>query len=112
MAGSSAVYRIGYGSRKQLLAGPIGLAAVALLLLSGRIVPGQGWITGLWVTGMVVLLIDSIVLGLRARRGISLAADGITWHRHAIFIPWSSVNGASLRAGRFGERLVLEVVAP
>jgi hypothetical protein len=112
MVGSSTVHRIGYGSWKQLLAGPIGLVGLALLLLSRHIVPGQEWVTRLWVAGMAVLLIDSLVLGLRSRQGISLGADGITWHRHGLFIPWSYVSGASLRTGRSGERLVLEVIAP
>jgi hypothetical protein len=63
------------------------------------------------LVGIVVLEADRILTALRSIRGLTLAADGITWHKREIFLPWSNVAGVVLADDRRGRhRLVVLVV--
>ncbi len=45
-----------------------------------------------WVAGTLLFLVSGLVMALRTRRGLTLDADGITWHQVELFIPWSQVT--------------------
>ncbi|MEU8802128.1 hypothetical protein [Spirillospora sp. NPDC048819] len=48
--------------------------------------------TIVWLIGLVLAVVSGAVIELRSARGLTLDADGITWHRVELFIPWSRVT--------------------
>ncbi|WP_443108081.1 hypothetical protein [Actinomadura sp. 3N407] len=49
-----------------------------------------------WVVGLVLIVASGVVTELRSARGLTLDADGITWHRVELFIPWSRVTDVGI----------------
>jgi hypothetical protein len=66
----------------------------------------------LWVLGIGLLETNAILTARRARRGLTLAPDGVTWHKYAMFLPWSIVTAVEQSAVRRGHRLVVRVSEP
>jgi hypothetical protein len=69
-----------------------------------------------WLVGVVVIDVNMVLVALRTRRGLTLAAAGITWHGSELFLPWSSVAdleiGGVLKGRGTGgapDRLVVKV---
>ncbi|MDN3359006.1 hypothetical protein [Actinomadura sp. DC4] len=71
-----------------------------------------GWDAGgpmvLWIPGIALLETNAILTALRARRGLTLAADEITWHKYEMRLSWSNVTAVEQR----GRRLVVRVGEP
>lgn len=61
-----------------------------------------------WAVGLVVIAVSAVLTAVRARRGLTLAADGLTWHKHQIFVPWTNVAGVEAA----GDRVLVRVVEP
>lgn len=71
------------------------------------------WPLVIYVAGVALLETASVMVGVRSRRGLTLAADGITWHKRELFIPWSNVaGGAEEFDARGGVRFVVRVAEP
>ena len=66
----------------------------------------------LWVLGIGLLETNAILTARRARRGLTLAPDGVTWHKYALFLPWSIVTAVEQSSVRHGPRLVVRVSEP
>lgn len=62
----------------------------------------------LWALGIGLLETNAVLTGRRARRGLTLTPDGITWHKHEMFLPWSAVTTVE----RSDTRLVVRVSEP
>lgn len=62
----------------------------------------------LWVPGVALLEVNAVLTALRARRGLTLTADGITWHKYEMHVPWANVTAVEHGIGR-GARLVVRV---
>ncbi|MEV5825858.1 hypothetical protein AB0L25_09800 [Spirillospora sp. NPDC052242] len=63
----------------------------------------------LWVPSVALLETNAVLTALRARRGLTLTADGITWHKYEMHVPWANVTAVEHRTGRGGGRLVVRV---
>jgi len=61
-----------------------------------------------WWLGMGLAEAVTVLTLLRSRRGLTLAADGITWHKHALFLPWTNVSETKLSDD--GRRLLIQVI--
>jgi hypothetical protein len=57
-----------------------------------------------WVIGLVLIVVNGVLTALRSERGVTLEADGITWHRAELFIPWSQVTALELGTGQTGKQ--------
>lgn len=64
----------------------------------------------LWIPGIALLEVNAVLTALRARRGLTLTAHGITWHKYEMRLPWSNVSAVEQSAG--GARLVVRVGEP
>jgi hypothetical protein len=105
-----AARRVGYRDRTVWL-GPL----IWLIILGARWLLVRDltltWPLVIWVVGIVVVEANGVLVGMRSMRGLTLAADGITWHKHELFLPWSNVADMRLDA-RNDLRLVVGVVEP
>ncbi|MCO6008923.1 hypothetical protein NE236_28510 [Actinoallomurus purpureus] len=72
-----------------------------------------GWDAGgpmvLWIPGIAFLETNAVLTALRARRGLTLTARGITWHKCEMRLSWANVTAVEQSARRGGERLVVRV---
>ncbi|MCP2340223.1 hypothetical protein [Actinomadura rupiterrae] len=86
----------------------IALPLVELALLAGLLAlkphyhPRLSW---LFLAGAILLVASGTLTALRARRGFTLSPDGLTWHKHQIFVPWSNVTEVVAA----GDRVVVKV---
>jgi len=62
----------------------------------------------LWWLGIGLAEAVTVLTLLRSRRGLTLAADGITWHKHALFLPWTNVS--ETKVSDDGRRLLIQVI--
>lgn len=65
-----------------------------------------------WVMGIGLLTVNAILVALRSRHGLTLAQDGITWHKYGMFLPWSNVPAVEQAGSGRRTRLVVRVAAP
>ncbi|WP_433183566.1 hypothetical protein [Actinoallomurus sp. CA-150999] len=72
-----------------------------------------GWDAGgpmaLWIVGIALLETNAVLTALRARRGLTLTAHGITWHKYEMRLSWANVTAVEQSACRGGTRLVIRV---
>jgi hypothetical protein len=61
------------------------------------------------LTGHALIVARMVETAIRARRGLTLCADGIVWHRHELFVPWSNVTEVS---ASFHDFLLVKAVDP
>ncbi|MEV5570319.1 hypothetical protein AB0L06_09720 [Spirillospora sp. NPDC052269] len=61
-----------------------------------------------WVGGLAVIVVSAVLTAVRARRGFTLSANGLIWHKHQISVPWSNVTGVEA----VGDRVVVRVAEP
>src|SRR4051794_41974104 len=63
----------------------------------------------LWIPGIALLEANAVLTALRARRGLTLTAQGITWHKYEMRLSWANVTAVEQSARRGGARLVVRV---
>jgi hypothetical protein len=72
-----------------------------------------GWDAGgpmvLWIPGVALLEVNAVLTALRARRGLTLTAYGITWHKYEMRLTWSNVTAVEQSGSRGATRLVVRV---
>ena len=72
-----------------------------------------GWDAGgplvLWIPGIALLEANAVLTALRARRGLTLTAHGIIWHKYEMRLSWSNVTAIEQSTRRGGTRLVVRV---
>jgi hypothetical protein len=74
--------------------------------------PTWTWTLAIWLLGIALTEANAIRTALRSMRGLTLAADGIIWHKHEVFLPWSNVTELEQVYGKGGLRLVIRVDQP
>ncbi|MFI0367885.1 hypothetical protein ACH35V_08390 [Actinomadura sp. 1N219] len=89
-------------------------ASVAVLFLLGLTSSGTLFWTVWWVA-TAGLTVSGVVTQIREARGLTFNADGITWHRIELFVPWTQVTELDVDSGIKGTeklRLIVRVIDP
>lgn len=69
----------------------------------------------IWSSGTLLLLVSGLVMAIRTQRGLTLDANGITWHQIELSIPWSQVTGLDVDTNVRGSgkpHLIVRVTDP
>ncbi|KAB2389937.1 hypothetical protein [Actinomadura montaniterrae] len=66
----------------------------------------------LWFLGIALLEANAVMTALRARRGLTLTAREVIWHKYEMRLSWANVTAVEQSARRDGTRLVVRVGEP